>query len=72
MHPELKAPETHFLIIRYDELLELLSSFAFNFNLRRYNLEKRYRAVSQQQAPMGDQFTYWTPVRRRMLTISKP
>ena len=34
--PKLKAPETKRLKLKY---VELLSSFAFNFNLRRYNEE---------------------------------
>ena len=34
INPMLKAPGTHLLTLKYDEML---SSFAFKFNLRRYN-----------------------------------
>ena len=36
MNPELKAPGTNLLTLKYDELL---STFAYNFNLRRYTEE---------------------------------
>ena len=35
MKPELKAPGTNLLTLHYDEPL---STFAFKFNLRRYNM----------------------------------
>jgi hypothetical protein len=37
MQPELKAPSTNLLTLTYNEPL---STFAFKFNLRRYNVEQ--------------------------------
>jgi hypothetical protein len=66
MTPRLKAPENKRLILNSDELL---SSFAFNFELRRYKLNNRIRQIT----PHGEVITIAESSRSvhfdRMLTL---
>jgi len=62
--PTLKPPETILLKLYYGTLLSI---FAFKFNLRRYDMEKRYD-IQMEKA----QEKHITKVGRCRLTLSNP
>ena len=73
MQPMLKAPEIKRLKLEYDKLL---SSFAFNFNLRRFMEDKNRTEFSVidgvRYFHTGDIGAFTAKVRRCRLTVSKP
>ena len=62
MKPGLKPPGANLLILKYDELL---SSFAYNFNLRRYKeAEDHYHMVGRCRLTLS------TPRSKRLKLIA--